>query len=86
MPIWPKKVRIPWACHLSTKFTKPFIIETDASGIELGAVLVQDQRPIAYYSHALPPLAGLKLVYKQELMAIDLQSRNGGPIFWDADL
>ena len=47
-----------------------FFIEADAFGKGLGVVLMQDQRPITYYSHALPLRTWLKSVYKRELMAI----------------
>ncbi|GKE73390.1 putative mitochondrial protein [Tanacetum coccineum] len=36
-------------------FNKPLIVETDASGVGLGAVLQQDGYPIAYLSKSLAP-------------------------------
>lgn len=51
-------------------FSQTFIVETDASGFGLGAVLLQGHRPIAFYSQILGPQARMKSIYEKELMAI----------------
>ena len=51
-------------------FSKPFIIEADASGFAVGAVLMQDDKSIAFHNQVLGQRARLKLVYEKELMAI----------------
>ena len=37
-------------------FSKPFVIHTDASHTQLGAVISQDIKPIAFYSRKLNPV------------------------------
>lgn len=56
-------------------FQKLFIVETDASGTGLGAVLIQEGHPISYYSQVLGARNRLKSVYEKELMAIVLAVR-----------
>lgn len=53
-------------------FPKLFVVEADASGIGLGTALMQDGKPLAYYSKALSSKALGKSTYEKELMAIVL--------------
>lgn len=51
-------------------FRQPFTIETDVSGAEIGAVLSQGKRPIAYISQGFSEKGKAKSVYERELLAI----------------
>ncbi|MCH79343.1 hypothetical protein A2U01_0000091, partial [Trifolium medium] len=53
-------------------FSLPFEIECDAAGRGLGAVLMQNKQPIAYFSKALSEGNLTKSVYEKELMALVL--------------
>ena len=47
-------------------FSRPFIGETDASCIGIGAMLLQDEGPLAFFNQALPKHARLKSVYEHK--------------------
>ena len=51
-------------------FSKVFIIETDASAKDIGAVLQQEGHPIAYISKALGPKNQGLSTYEKECLAI----------------
>ncbi|KAI9195228.1 hypothetical protein LWI28_012950 [Acer negundo] len=51
-------------------FTKPFIVETDACNVGIGVVLMQNGRPLAFISKALPPRKLGLSTYEKELLAI----------------
>ncbi|MCH86039.1 hypothetical protein A2U01_0006893, partial [Trifolium medium] len=51
-------------------FAEDFVIETDASGIGMGAVLIQNGHPIAYFSQKFCPKLLNSSTYVRELCAI----------------
>jgi len=64
-------------------FSKPFIVETDASGVGIGAVLMQEGHPIAYFSKALSPKHQGVSAYDKELMALVLTEEKWRPYLLD---
>jgi len=52
------------------QFQKPFTIETDASEVGLGAILMQEGHPIAFLSQALCPKNAALSTYEKECLAI----------------
>jgi hypothetical protein len=51
-------------------FTLPFQLETDACTSGVGAVLMQNGRPLAYFSKCLGPKPAAQSIYEKEAMAI----------------
>lgn len=62
-------------------FSKLFVIKTDASNSNLGAVLLQETHPLTFFSKALGVRASLKPIYEKELMEIVFVIVNGNTIF-----
>ncbi|GAU22915.1 hypothetical protein TSUD_377270 [Trifolium subterraneum] len=60
-------------------FSKDLLIECDASGEGLGAILMQDGEPIAYFSKAIGGRNLTKSAYEKELMAVVLAIQHWRP-------
>lgn len=53
-------------------FSKPFVIECDASSDGVGAILSQQDHPVAYFSKGFSPSNRFKSAYDRELLALVL--------------
>ena len=53
-------------------YNQPFQVYTDASEYQLGAAIIQNQRPIAYWSRYLQPTQQKYTTTEKELLAIIL--------------
>jgi len=53
-----------------SNFNQPFVIETDASGVGIGVVLMQAGHPLAFLSKALGPRSQGLSTNEKEYMAI----------------
>ena len=56
-------------------FREPFVLETDASGSGIGALLSQSQHPIAYFFKKLSPRMQKQSTYTREFYAITAMAK-----------
>lgn len=74
------KVAVTHAPVLSLpNFAQPFLIECDASGIGIGAILMQGSRQITFLSKALKGKALHMSTYEKELFALVTTIQNWWP-------
>jgi hypothetical protein len=63
-------------------FTRPFVVECDASTYGFGAVLLQDKHPIAYFSRPIAPRHRSLAAYERELIGLVQAIRHWRSYLW----
>ena len=68
-----RESKVGYDHHFSASFSRfleAFEVYTDANNEEIGAVLVQEKRPIAFISKALGPMKKAWSTYAREMLAV----------------
>jgi hypothetical protein len=63
-------------------FTRPFVVDCDASGSSFGAVLHQGGGPLAFFSRAISPHHAKLTAYERELIGLIKAVRHWWPYLW----
>ena len=64
-------------------FSKKFVIHTDASDLQLGSVISQENRPIAFYSRKLNSAQRRYTTTEKELLSIVEILKEFKTFYWD---
>jgi hypothetical protein len=67
---------------MSRDFSKPFVVDCDASGVSFGAVLHQTASPLAYFSKPFTARHLKLAAYERELIGLVQAVRHWRPYLW----